>query len=519
LWQIADGLAVPRYGTQAASADREGRIDEGDVVRPADSEPAGTAPRSVVSTAWLALALGLALLHLLEPIAWLPRQVARNYNEGWNAYHADAVFSERPLYGEPEALFPNNYPPLSFAIVAVASGATGDPVRAGRIVSLLAFFALLTLIGRIVASATGSGRLGILAGLLACSWMGAAFGEYVAMNDPQMLGHALMLGGLVPLLGGRSQTRLVAAATLMVLGGLVKHNLIALPLAVTLWLYTSDREAFRGWLRACGGVAVIAFAALFWLHGASVFESMLRPREASLAFAVRNSADWLRALAVPLVLGLLVAREAWRDPDDRVLVLYAAVGLAVGSFFSAGEGVGVNAYFDLLIALSLLGPLLLARLSTLAPEALRVIPMAALTLGLLADPLIQAPAQLRALPARLDELGTWEVGTREDIAYLERKGELVICETLALCFWAGKPAAVDLYNSQQLFHAGVVDEQALLDRIEAGEFAIVQLTGLPRNRDDERVSAQLTHALLRHYVVDRIGENGVFLRPRASAKR
>jgi hypothetical protein len=222
---------------------------------------------------------------------------------------------------------------------------------------------------------------------------------------------------------------------------------------------------------------------------------------------------------VPLVFGLLVAREAWRDPDDRVLVLYAAAGLGAGFFFSGGEGVSVNAYFDLLIALSLLGPLLLARLSTLAPEALRVIPVAALTLGLLADPLIQAPAQLLALPARLDELGTWEVGTREDIAYLEGKGEPVICETLALCFWAGKPAGVDLYNSQQLFRAGVVDEQALLVRIEAGEFAIVQLTGLPRNRDDERVSAQLTHALLRHYVVDRIGENGVFLRPRASALR
>jgi hypothetical protein len=220
-----------------------------------------------------------------------------------------------------------------------------------------------------------------------------------------------------------------------------------------------------------------------------------------------------------LVFGVLVAREAWRDPDDRVLVLYAAVGLGAGFFFSAGEGVSVNAYFDLLIALSLLGPLLLARLGTLAPEALRVVPVAALTLGLLADPLLQAPAQLFGLPARLDELGGWEIGTREDIAYLEKKGEPVICETLALCFWAGKPAGVDLYNSQQLFRAGVVDEQTLLDRVEAGEFAIVQLTGLARNRDDERVSAPLTSALLRHYVVDRIGENGVFLRPRASATR
>jgi hypothetical protein len=488
-------------------------------VSPADPAPAGSAPRGAVTNAWLALALGLALLHVLEPIAWLPRQVARNYNEGWNAYHADAVFSEAPLYGEAAALFPNNYPPLSFAIVAAASGGAGDRVLAGRTVALLAFLALLALIGWIASHTTGSRRLGILSGALAGAWIGAAFSDYIAMNDPQMLGHALVLGGLVPLLGGRSQKRLVAAAALMVLGGLVKHNLIALPLAVTLWLYGTDREAFRGWLRACGGVLVIAFAGLFWSHGASVFESVLRPREASLAFAVRNSADWLRPLAVPMVFALLVAREAWRDPDDRLLALYAAIGLGVGFFFSGGEGVSVNAYFDLVIALSLLGPLLLARVGTLAPEALRVVPAAALTLGLLADPLLQAPAALLRLPERLDELGGWELGTREDIAYLERKGEPVICETLALCYWAGKPAGVDLYNSQQLFRAGLVDEQALLDRVEAGEFAIVQLTSLPRTRDDERVSALLTHALLRHYVVDRIGENGVFLRPKARTNR
>ncbi len=489
-------------------------------MRPDRSEPGGLSEagsrRSRVPWTWLGLAAALAVLHAIEPIASLPHRFARNYNEGWNAYHAEAVLSDRPLYPEASALFPNNYPPLSFAVVALAGG---DPIRTGRALSLAALLVLLLEIGWIAARTTGSRRLGGLAALLAAGWLGAAAPEYVAMNDPQLLAHALAVGGLALVLGERTPARLGAAALLMLGGGLVKHNLVALPLAVTLWLYTSDRRAFASWLIAAIAGGVGALGLLAAVHGESVFESLLRARSVSPGLAAAFAAEWLPRLAAPLALAAMAAREAWRDPDGRLLALYAGLALGVGLFFAAGEGVGVNTGFELLIALSLLGPWLLARLRDLLPEAAEVVPPGALVLALLLDPLLQAPSRLLALPEALAQHAVWEAGTDEDLAYLAEAPDPVICETLALCFWAGKAASVDLYNSQQLFRGGYADEDALLARVEAGAFGVVQLTGLSPNRDDERVSAQLSYALQRHYVVDRVGANGVFLRPRSAQRK
>jgi hypothetical protein len=456
----------------------------------------------------------LALVHLALPVVSLPWLAARGYNEGWNAYHAEAVLSERPLYPEPDELFPNNYPPLSFALVALTGRVIPDALRAGRLLSLLAFLALVVEIGWLARRFTGSAGLGVFAGLGFAALMGAAFDEYVGMNDPQLVAHALMLAGLVLVAGGRGALRLSCAALLMVLGGLVKHNLIALPLAVTLWLLGRDRRAFASWLAASAVVVAGALGALWWIHGASVFESLLGPRTTSLEIAAKVSADWLRSLAAALAVGLLAAHEAWRDPDGRLLALYAGLAFAIGFAFTAGEGVSYNAYFDGVIALALLAPFLLSRVSALVPAGARVIPTAALALALLVDPLVQAPDALIGLPRRLEEGAQFEAATRRDVAYLAAREGPALCEMLALCFWAGKPPGVDLFNSQQYFRAGRVDEEALLRRIANGEFAVVQLFFLSQDRDDERVSGQLARALQTHYVVDRIGANGVFLRPR-----
>jgi hypothetical protein len=121
---------------------------------------------------------------------------------------------------------------------------------------------------------------------------------------------------------------------------------------------------------------------------------------------------------------------------------------------------------------------------------------------------------LLALPGRLEATRRLEAVTRKDVAYLGARPGPAVCETLALCFWAGKPAGVDLFNSQQLFRNGRADPEALLARVERGEFGVVQLIDASPNRDDERVSGQLSRVLQLHYVIDRVSANGVFLRPR-----
>src|SRR5580704_13258633 len=165
-------------------------------------------------------------------------------NEGWNAYHTlsamrgGAAITGAPLY--PHDLMVNNYPPLSFYIVGLLSRGVGDAIVAGRLVSLLSalaiamgLVALLRQIGMRVLD-------GIFAGLLFITIL-LVTSDYVAMDDPQLLGHALQIEALLLLF--RARPAIALAALLLVTGLFVKHNLIALPLAAWLWLALRDRRS------------------------------------------------------------------------------------------------------------------------------------------------------------------------------------------------------------------------------------------------------------------------------------
>src|SRR5277367_3164070 len=90
-----------------------------------DTAPERT-PTPVVEAvvlAVLAIPLGVALAAL----AWRSTlQSPINYNEGCNAYFVSAVLAGGPLYFPPDALTTNNYPPLSFYLLAPLASLLGD---------------------------------------------------------------------------------------------------------------------------------------------------------------------------------------------------------------------------------------------------------------------------------------------------------------------------------------------------------------------------------------------------------
>src|SRR5471032_3023495 len=90
---------------------------------------------------WCALlAMALAVLALLaRNVLAIPVLAPLDPNEGWNAAHALAAMAGGALYPPLQSLMVNNYPPLSFYIVGELGRLTGDPVIAGRILSLIAF--------------------------------------------------------------------------------------------------------------------------------------------------------------------------------------------------------------------------------------------------------------------------------------------------------------------------------------------------------------------------------------------
>jgi hypothetical protein len=78
-------------------------------------------------------AIGLGIVPILSSGFYYQR----NYNEGWNAYHALRAAAGEPLYAG-DARHPVNYPFLSFYIVAWLKPLFGDVLIIGRALSLAA---------------------------------------------------------------------------------------------------------------------------------------------------------------------------------------------------------------------------------------------------------------------------------------------------------------------------------------------------------------------------------------------
>lgn len=383
------------------------------------------------------------------------------------------------LYPEPEpgtTVF-NNYPPLSFYVVGVVGQWTGDNIVAGRLVSLLSLFVVVAAIGWITATLTGSRRCALFGALLGLGSFTSFFPHYVAMNDPQLLGHALQYVGLVVLMrGGGRSGGLVGSMALMLLGGLVKHNLLALPLAVAIWLFVHRRRDFRVWSTAAVIGMIVALLTMGWVFGTSFFESVLfAKRELHIDQFARAVQNWLLPMS-PLLIGA-VALHVIGVRDARVSLIHIACVLALvfGLGFSVGAGVSYNAIFDLLFAATICAAVAAeegARRITM-PRARRWVQsllMAALALNLfLATP-------MRALHV-VETYASRDARVREAadaIAYLRAAEGPVMCESAALAYWAGKAYEVDFFNYGQSVATGSDDGSTLIERIGRQEFAVVQ---------------------------------------------
>ncbi len=412
--------------------------------------------------ALLAAGAVLAVFFLLGPLLRIPLHIPLGYNEGWNAYFALRAVdpSLGPLYPRADTLVFNNYPPLSFYVVgALGRYVVGDVIVAGRIVALASLLISAALIALCVRRLGGSARGGIAAAVLVLLYTSVVFRSYVAVDEPQWFGHALALGGLAVLLGGRGPGRfasghIVVAALLMTAGGLVKHLLVGLPLAVTLWLALEHRRAAAIWLStaACAVGGAVLLTGL--IHGHDAITDILRHRRIY---------DWVRVpealerLLPPLLPMLVIACIAWRarrahDAPMLLAGLFVASAAITGLAERAGEGVNYNAHFETLLACCLMSGLAISR----GP---------AISRGLVIGPALLAG--FAALPLLvfmpLDAVRAWQdiadargraVTWRPIITRIAASPGIAGCETLSLCFWAGKPFAVDVFNLEQNILAG-----------------------------------------------------------------
>ena len=417
--------------------------------------------------ALLAAGAALTVFVLLGPLLRIPLHLPLGYNEGWNAYFAARAVTPGlgPLYPPADTLVFNNYPPLSFYVVgALGRYVTGDVIVAGRILALASLLASAALVAICVRRLGGSVRGGITAGLLVLLYAGIVFRQYLAVDEPQWFGHALGLGGLAVLLGGHDRARfaggrIVAAALLMTAGGLVKHLLIGLPLAVTLWLAIEQRRAAAIWLAAASAAVGSAVLLTLLVHGHDALDDIFRHHR---VYEARRLIEALKKL-LPLLPMLAIAGIAWRarrasDAPMLFALLFVVVATVVGIVERTGQGVNYNAHFEALLACCLVTGLAISRAHPAQPSRRRGGGVAigpALLAGIAAAPLLlfmrlQVPRAWQDIADSRARAAAWQ----PVIARIAASPGLAGCETLSLCFWAGKPYAVDAFNLNQDILAG-----------------------------------------------------------------
>lgn len=219
---------------------------------------------SALITSILALA---TLIHLTRPIVGLYLPIPHSYNEGWNAFHTLAVLNSKTLYPDPSALITNNYPPLSFYIIAPLGDLLGDNIFAGRIVALISFLFVGASIIPITLRCGVPPSVALFSGLLFTTSASVQFANYMVIDDPEWLGHAFAMLGLLLLL----QKKVRAASVFVFLGGMVKHSLVPLPLSITLWLLLFYRRDFYIWIMTSVALFVASMTLFYLLYGVEFF--------------------------------------------------------------------------------------------------------------------------------------------------------------------------------------------------------------------------------------------------------
>lgn len=487
---------------------------------PARIWPISWEDRGARDLRWAAAALAaLIALCIASQMAWplatLTRHISLNNNEGWNAYWSARALAGQPLYTGAASPITNNYPPLSFYIVGWPGRAIGDLVLAGRIISLLALGGCTILVGSIAARFAPGSKWPWAAAATFLMFAVSMARRYVASDDPQWLAEAEQLVGLWILVAHAGQRpaalRIVAACLTILFAGLIKHNQLALPIAITVAFAIHDRRALAIWLATSSIAVAAALLALHHIYGAPFLDQVLfHQREMKAAYLLPALASLAFLLPTAVILVAYVPRlRGWGEDARLTLVaLFAPLAILLGLFERAGAGVSQNAHFDALLAIMILLGIVLARRTQ---RGLSVATKLAL-LTVAVTPV--AANDIASLPHRMSdwrEIERTDEGWREAIRFLATRPGPIACERPALCYWSGKPYALDMFNyGQKLFLSG--DPARLEQGIVRREFSAFVINRDSRYRKaDGRLPDRFYKLINANYRVERVLPDDIYI--------
>ena len=443
-----------------------------------------------------------------------------NINEGWNAFWASAAWSGANLYPPVGDLKLNNYPPIWFYLTGAIGHLVGDNIRAGRAIAAAALLVNGAVICLIVREIAGTHRAWWLAGAAFIAIFGLFYQDYAAANDPQLLASLLMMIAIWLVIRTTGETPLLAflpsVVLVMIVAGLIKHNIIAAPLSIALFFLLSRRpRALIGFVGLSMVAVAIACAALYLAYGKSFFASLLLPRPFDGNVAWEQTRDQLEQYG--LLLAVIPFLAFRRDTKARLVLIYAVVALFQGAALSGGYRVDVNVFFDLLfcicVGLGVMGAAVLRYVENESGSLGRRWTAAAcwISIALLAPSI--------AVPSASDQIteafsAVTDDSYAEDLQYIRSMAPgQVVCRDLALCYWAGQPFNLDLNNFRIVVWAVPELEEQVVTQIESCRFSLIELDTEWTDKAEGPLSDRVRAALASRYEQVRETEFGVYWRP------
>jgi hypothetical protein len=485
-----------------------------------NSRAAAKVRREPPDWAILAIFLAVSAYMLIVPVARSFYHVEVDYNEGWNAYNAQAAAHHAQLYGSKYSWTTVNYPIVSFYLIGFLSRLHGgDPVFIGRLISLVSLLISCVLVALIVKRLTRRWGPSVFAGAFCLTLFCTAASPYVGMDDPQMLAHPFFLLGLWLYLADDGSSLLLAAvAGLFVLGGNIKHNLLPLPIAVFIDLLCICRSKAVRFI-VFGAILLGASIAIsIWVGGPFFIAKLLTPRSYSLRKAFHFMGTY-GDLQIPLVASLIWSIAQFRSRKFRIVSLYFMLSLLLGIALGGGTGVNVNTYFDNFLAMSIIMGVCLDFVWQTAlpflhvPNTWRFAPplviFSAVIFAFSQSPIVALPKYFSLLPPR-------EKQFEAEVSFLAAQPGPAICESLLRCYYAGKPFVFDPFNATSLVRFKKLNGQELVQRIAEKRFGAIQIDSPASevDRPSERFSNEILDGIDRYYQISRRDPGCVIYVPR-----
>jgi 4-amino-4-deoxy-L-arabinose transferase-like glycosyltransferase len=431
------------------------------------------------------LCIALTLFFALAPIERACFHQNLNYNEGWNIYNAIKFGEHQQLYPAKFSWTTNNYPMLSFVLMSALHKLTGDYLFTGRAVAQISTILLCFLVYILLKEIGATKRASILAALFCFSLFAVntahtyAGTEYTNADDPQMLGLMLFTMGLVFYIFSKrrnSQWLLLTSALIIAIGLSVKHSPVDILVAIlidSLWFSWRRSLAFLAYLTPC-------IVALIYLHlhygGPWFLQDLLEKRVFQHHRAIATFGALFLPVRVPLAVALLYAGWRCRAGQRRIILILLSTTTILGFYFGSAQGVSINCFFSLMVALSLSLGLCFSDIEKASEhrgplQAAALIPLALFLLLLIPS----------ASNGDIDPYAVWRnsIAAQNDLEsealFMAQRPGAAICQDLLTCYLAGKPYIYDPFNTTRLIRLGHIDENEIVNYIQHKKFSSIEI--------------------------------------------